>query len=55
MNVWKILCALALSLVCVRATAAESPATNARPDYVLSPNDVVAVIVYQEEDRKSVV
>ncbi len=53
MNVWKILFVLALVWNGARATAAEppaAPATNARPDYVLAANDVVAVIVYQEED-----
>jgi protein involved in polysaccharide export with SLBB domain len=53
MNVWKILFVLTLALNGARGAAAEAkpPAgTNARPDYVLAANDVVAVIVYQEED-----
>ncbi len=53
MNVWKMLFVLALALGGARVTAADAtPAvsTNARPDYILAANDVVAVIVYQEED-----
>ena len=52
MNLWKILFVVALGWFSTRATAAETPAisTNARPDYILAANDVVAVIVYQEED-----
>ena len=55
MNTGKILCALALAGWCAFAAAAEdsaaSPAsTNARPDYVLTPNDTVTIKVYQEND-----
>lgn len=53
MNVWKILLCLAVALVCGPARGAEAataPGTNARPDYVLAANDVVAVTVYQEDD-----
>jgi len=57
MNVWKIFCALALMMCCATIFGAETNAlppgsatTNARPDYILAPNDIVTVKVYQEDD-----
>lgn len=56
MNVLKIFCALAVALWCAKAVSAETNAassagtTNARPDYILVPNDIVVVKVYQEDD-----
>ena len=55
MNVWKTICALALTIWCGTAASAETnalsvPATNARPDYILAANDIVMVKVYQEDD-----
>ena len=56
MNVWKTFCALALSVWCAATVGAETNAfppvraTNARPDYILSANDIVVVKVYQEDD-----
>jgi polysaccharide biosynthesis/export protein len=53
---WKLIFASMLVLWCV-ATAAESKATgtatNARPDYVLTANDIVHVKVYQEDDLEA--
>jgi polysaccharide export outer membrane protein len=55
MNAGKILYALAFASWCAFAAAAEnntasSAITNARPDYVLAPNDTITVKVYQESD-----
>jgi polysaccharide export outer membrane protein len=55
MNAGKIWCALAFASWCAWAAAAETSAatpanTNARPDYVLAPNDTIMVKVYQEGD-----
>ena len=55
MNAGKIICALAFASWCACAAAAETSAapsahTNARPDYVLVPNDTIMVKVYQESD-----
>jgi polysaccharide export outer membrane protein len=55
MNAGKIWCALAFASWCACTAAAETNAatpanTNARPDYVLAPNDTIMVKVYQESD-----
>ena len=56
MNMWKTFCVLALTVCCGPSVSAETnslppvTATNARPDYVLVPNDIVVVKVYQEDD-----
>ena len=54
---WKnIFTSTLATLWCVAAGAAETTggaATNARPDYVLTANDVVHVKVYQEEDLEA--
>lgn len=55
MNVWKNFCAFALMTWCATTSGAETNAlvpgaTNARPDYILAPNDIVTVKVYQEDD-----
>ncbi len=55
MNAGKIIFALAAASWCVVAAGAETnsvapTSTNARPDYVLVPNDTIMVKVYQESD-----
>ena len=51
---WKKIFTATLALWCVTVGAAETNAVaGARPDYVLTPNDVVHVRVYQEDDLEA--
>lgn len=57
---WTRILAVTLALVCAGVNGAETNAipsggapTNARPDYVLTVNDIIHVKVYQEDDLET--